>query len=300
MKTVEYAMGDIIFREGDDGNSFFQINSGEVGIYTAYGEAGESCLTKLSKDQYFGEMGVIEAYPRSATAVALSDVSLTELTSGELNKFFSSQPDKLIDIMKHICSRIRTLTDDFSEATNVLGEMKAAGEEKSESLLGRIKKFVNVYKHRRKEADRASVESVTHPEKTSHGQGFTGEVKSFSKGTIIFKEGEKGYCMYDVHSGKVGIYKDYNTPGEKLLTELMADEFFGEMGMLENENRSATAVVLDDYTVIESIYPTGLAELFEKNPLKVDMILKHVSYRLRRLTNDYLSVCRQISEASAA
>ena len=68
--------------------------------------------------------------------------------------------------------------------------------------------------------------------------------------------------------------------------------------MIDNEPRSATAVVLDDHTTIEIIYPEDLAELMKKNPVKVDMIVMHLSNRLRRLTNDYIKVCEEIAELS--
>ena len=37
---------------------------------------------------------------------------------------------------------------------------------------------------------------------------------------IIFNEGDKSDCMYDIHMGKVGIYANYGSKEEKLLTEL--------------------------------------------------------------------------------
>ena len=45
--TKEYQNGDVIFREGEDGNSFFQIRSGVVGIYSDYEGIDELKLTEL-------------------------------------------------------------------------------------------------------------------------------------------------------------------------------------------------------------------------------------------------------------
>ena len=101
--------------------------------------------------------------------------------------------------------------------------------------------------------------------------------------------------MYDIHFGRIGIYTGYGTPEEKLLTELFANKFFGEMGMIDGEPRSATAVVMADNTTLETIYPEDLEELIETNPLKVDMILQHLSGRLRHLTADYADACEEVS-----
>ena len=50
---------------------------------------------------------------------------------------------------------------------------------------------------------------------------------------VIFHEGDKSDCMYDIRLGRVGIYANYGTKEEKLLTELTKDQFFGEMGIIE-------------------------------------------------------------------
>ena len=45
------------------------------------------------------------------------------------------------------------------------------------------------------------------------------EIKTFSKGKVVFKEGDPGDCMYDVYSGKVGVYAAYGEPEQKLLMD---------------------------------------------------------------------------------
>ena len=47
------------------------------------------------------------------------------------------------------------------------------------------------------------------------------------------------------------------------------------------------AVADQDDTFVEIIRPDDLKEMFESNPMEVDMMLRHMSYRLRRLTVDY-------------
>ena len=76
MTDRQFNKGDIIFKEGDSGECLYQIKEGVVGIYSAYGEADQQLLTELSAGKFFGEMAVIEAYPRSATAVALENGSV--------------------------------------------------------------------------------------------------------------------------------------------------------------------------------------------------------------------------------
>lgn len=120
--------------------------------------------------------------------------------------------------------------------------------------------------------------------------------KQFGKGEVIFRQGEESLCMFDILSGSVGIYADYGTEKEKLLTTLSAGEFFGEMGMIEGQLRSASAVAAEDGTQLEVITPEGFAAYFEDKPAKVLLIMRHMSQRIRDLTGNYLDACRAVTE----
>ncbi len=97
--------------------------------------------------------------------------------------------------------------------------------------------------------------------------------------------------MYAVYGGSVGIYINYGTEEEKKITSLFADSFFGEMGLLLDEPRSATAVVEEDNTLLECIRKEDLETLYRENPVKVYMIVSHLSHRLRQLTREYVRAC---------
>ncbi|RMG13229.1 MAG: Crp/Fnr family transcriptional regulator [Deltaproteobacteria bacterium] len=64
-------------------------------------------------------------------------------------------------------------------------------------------------------------------------------------GTVLFREGEAGREMYVIHAGKVRITKTVRGQ-EKELAVLGQGEFFGEMSILNNKPRSATATVIED------------------------------------------------------
>jgi len=300
MTEKQFSKGDVIFREGELGETLYQIKEGVVSIFSAYGEDNQQLLVELGKGKFFGEMAVIETYPRSATAVAKEDVKVVEVGCGEISEYFKSEPDRVVDIMKSLGGRLRDLTVDYSDVSATIKELGVNEDsEKSASLMDRIRKFAAVYK-RNKTADQISAEALRKLSQMGHSEGYTTSVEKYSKDTIIFREGETGDCMYDIHFGQVGIYKDYGTAEEKLLTKLSADEFFGELGMLDNIKRSGTAVALMDDTTLEIITPSNLKELFEQNPPKVEMILEHLSYRLRRLTKEYMTACSILSRVSDA
>ena len=123
---------------------------------------------------------------------------------------------------------------------------------------------------------------------------------AFKKGGVIFKQGDASDCMYDVLWGKVGIYANYGTPEEKLLTTLETEQFFGEMGMIEGLPRSATAVALTNDTKVRIITPETFQELFQKSPARVLMVIMNMSRRIRELTIDYLTACQTVAKSVEA
>lgn len=69
--------------------------------------------------------------------------------------------------------------------------------------------------------------------------------REFPTGTVLFREGDVGREMYVIQSGKVTISKRVRDV-EKFLATLGQGEFFGEMAIISNKPRTATAAVVED------------------------------------------------------
>jgi hypothetical protein len=70
---TSFAAGTTIIREGDTAHDLFALAAGEVEV-TARGEGGtERVLRRMKAPAYFGEIGVLERIPRTATVTAVSD-----------------------------------------------------------------------------------------------------------------------------------------------------------------------------------------------------------------------------------
>ena len=123
---------------------------------------------------------------------------------------------------------------------------------------------------------------------------------NYRKNSVIFRQGDDGDCMYYIQLGSVGIYTDYGTDKEKQLVVLEEEAFFGEMGLIEKMPRSATAVVVEDDTVLRKITEDELETLIKTSPALVVRCIEHLSGRLRRLTKDYLEACEMVSKMDKA
>jgi CRP-like cAMP-binding protein len=71
---MKYVAGSVIFHEGDISNVAYVIESGRVEIYRTLANGERTSLALLEAGQMFGEMGVLDAAPRSASARAVTDV----------------------------------------------------------------------------------------------------------------------------------------------------------------------------------------------------------------------------------
>jgi len=294
MSTFERTFngGEVIIREGDTGNTFFQLLEGRVGVYKNYDKADEVQVAVIEPGQYFGEMAVIETYPRSSTVVAIGDVKVVEIPAEALNEYFTQNPDKILSIMEVFGSRIKKMTDDANEAKKALDDVRRTNSK--DKYLGFFAQMAqqSIYLTSKNfRLERPSAEELREASKLVQSSD-DGETYNF--GTIIFKEGDVGKCMYILHSGKVGIYSKYGQVDELKLQEVEPVACFGEMEMLTGEGRDTTAVAEVGDTRVEIIRAEDLPGLFKTSPAKIDMILKNLSFRLRSITYDYFKACKEI------
>ncbi len=301
MQEKVFKEKEIIFWEGSVGHCMYKIIDGTVSVIISYGTKEEKKLTDLGEGRIFGEMAILEAWPRSATVVAASEkVTLLEISSDEVSELFDKDPEQIKLILKNLSHRLRELTVDYREVCRTISEMRETRGEtakRKEGLLTRINKFLNVYSHLMgNKSTLEAMERYEEIEQTKESHGQMRENLRFKKGQVIFRQGDAGDCMYYIGYGTVGIYTDYGTSDEILLTELHENDFFGEMGLIEKLPRSATAVVLENDTVLTRLTEEGLDQMFEEKPAFILLALQHISSRLRKLTKDYAKACAVVSK----
>jgi CRP-like cAMP-binding protein len=103
--------------------------------------------------------------------------------------------------------------------------------------------------------------------------------------------------MYRVLRGKVGLFLDYGSSDEVKLAELLENQIFGEMGLLDHVPRSATAVVLEEETELETFTEEDASGFFEQNPESGMLLLMQMCSRLRSTTRRYVDVCHTVRDA---
>ncbi len=97
-----FAKGRSIFKEGDLGDEFFVVVRGQVEI-----RSGERHFETLGPDGIFGEMALIDDSPRSATAVALTDVTVAPIKENQFLFLVKNTPFFALNVMRVLAHRLR-------------------------------------------------------------------------------------------------------------------------------------------------------------------------------------------------
>jgi CRP-like cAMP-binding protein len=74
-----FPAGAQVIREGEPGNAFFFVASGQLRVFATDGLGRQTELAQLGENAVFGEMALLSAQPRSATVTCLSEVDLLEV-----------------------------------------------------------------------------------------------------------------------------------------------------------------------------------------------------------------------------
>jgi len=100
-KTRHFKTGDVLISEGDIPKEMFLIRQGRVRI-TKKGK----WVTDLKTGDFLGEMGALDRHPRSATAIAIEDTTVSVLEVVELEEKLQETP-MLYNLVKSLIKRLR-------------------------------------------------------------------------------------------------------------------------------------------------------------------------------------------------
>jgi CRP-like cAMP-binding protein len=120
----EFQRGEKICVEGDPGDKFYLILSGEVRISKEIPGMGEEALAVLSRGEYFGEMSLIDDAPRSADVIAARRCSLSIITRADLAGLIRKNRELGYEVL---WTFLRTLTARLRETNAKMTFLAAAG-----------------------------------------------------------------------------------------------------------------------------------------------------------------------------
>ena len=134
--------------------------------------------------------------------------------------------------------------------------------------------------------------------------------RRFSKGEVITQEGEQGDSMFILFEGNVEVSKTFTmkleqgnfTEREKILTRFKAEDnlVFGEIAMIDQENRSASVLTTTDCILLEIKREDFLGLLDRKPEMGVKVLrrlARLLATRLRQSSQDVIRLTTALSVA---
>ena len=115
-ELTTFYKGDYIFLEGQQSNCAYIIDSGLVGVYREDSHGNRSLVRKLGKNEMFGEMGLIDKYPRSATIIALQDTKCVVIDRSRFNYLTKFNPHFVTCLIKSLTEKLRTTITNLKKA----------------------------------------------------------------------------------------------------------------------------------------------------------------------------------------
>lgn len=102
--SVSYSAGNQILAPGDMTRKMYIIKSGRVAIII-----GGTTVAELSDGEIFGEMGIVDPRPHTASIVAITDVNLYGINEQQFLQLVSTTPTFAIRVMRVLARRTRAM-----------------------------------------------------------------------------------------------------------------------------------------------------------------------------------------------
>jgi CRP-like cAMP-binding protein len=128
MTSSHLERGDILFREGDQGDRIYVIGEGKIKLGRTSVDGRENLLAVLGPGEMFGELSLFDPGPRTATATAIAETQLIALGHKDLDSFLLGRPAVAKNLLTALARRLRRTNETLADLvfTDVPGRVAKA------------------------------------------------------------------------------------------------------------------------------------------------------------------------------
>lgn len=124
-ESLKYRAGELLFDQGDEGDSAFVVLDGEASVLINIGGEKRE-VAVIGKKQVFGEMAVLCNIPRTAAIGAKTDLEVLRIDREAFLKLLSEFPEVSLQVMRFLAARLEATTQDLGMAKARIKELEAA------------------------------------------------------------------------------------------------------------------------------------------------------------------------------
>ena len=306
LSLVSFRKGSYIIVEGKQKADYFYIvQRGQVKIDKQVELVEEEQHAVRKPGDFFGVVSTMSAHSHIETARALSDVALIAVHRDQYGLLIKKNTPVAIKIIQQFARRMRFL----DEALTRLNFRSTASEHPSHlfkvaEYYARQNQFNQAYyayyrfiqycpndpnvelAKQRLAKIKPYTKGVTFDQPTDQFTRF------YPKNSMVFSENEPGYELYIIQKGSVKITKIVDDK-EVLIAVLPAGEIFGEMALLENKPRSASAIAHEDVTLL-AVNKTNFQRMVQTQPQLITRLTQLLAERIWFIYNQLANT--QISD----
>jgi CRP-like cAMP-binding protein len=290
-KTLRHFNPDTyIYLEGDeDSDRVYIIEEGRVELHSSEGRIPKR-KPVLGQGDVFGFVASLSRRPRIETARALTAVRCVSLQRERFLSLLQKNSDIAVKMINFFADELRVYDDMMFS----VGDRDQVSEDEEMFRLGEhyykrkeyntayyiLNRYLEMYpggefvKDSRElvsALEVMGVRSITEPI-------VEGKHKTYTRGQIIFCEGEPGDELYIIREGKVKIVKR-NNDAELILSVLKEGDIFGELAIVSEKFRNATAICFEK-TKLLPIDRDSLMVLIGHSPEILKRIFMAISQRV--------------------
>ncbi|MDQ1248421.1 MAG: Crp/Fnr family transcriptional regulator [Actinomycetota bacterium] len=115
MENIAIAKGDVLFHEGQLGDRMYIITGGKVKLGHTAPDGRESILAILGPGELLGELSLFDPGPRTATAIALTDLEALGLGHQALRPWLTGRPEVAESLLQALAQRLRRTNDALAD-----------------------------------------------------------------------------------------------------------------------------------------------------------------------------------------
>lgn len=303
-KIVTFSPGSYITLEGERKPSthFFIIKEGKVNLKRTFPVANEKSSEVIGPGDFFGVISAMSQYPQIESAIAMSNVTLISVGQNRFGELIQKNAALAMKIIRFFSKKLREF--DQGQTNKTVGS-KVSGEEDLTLLFqmaenyfaqGNTDSAVYLYQSYLKYVPKGDFTTKAKDKLKMLGkplemQVVNGANRSYTQNQMIFSENEPGQDLFILQKGKVKITKIIKD-NDVLLNIMKPGDIFGEMALLDNKPRSASAIATEDVDLL-AINKANFETMVQTQPQLMSKIITVLS---ERVWNAYKKIANAMIE----
>ena len=304
LSLVNFKKGAYIIVEGKQkASNFFIVRTGKVLISREFEVVEEQDGNILGPGDFFGVVSTMSSHSHIENAQALTDVSMIAVQKDQYGFLIERNTPIAMKIVMSFSRKMRYLDEALTRLT-----LKSTGEEDPEHLFKVAEYYArkSIYNYAYF-AYYQYIKCCVNGSNLATAKERMGKIKPYAtnvildennevtrfypKDTMIFSESQTGQELYIIQKGSVKITKIVND-NEILIAILKAGDIFGEMSLLENKPRSASAIAYED-TVMMAVNKVNFQRMVSQQPQMItrltQLLAERIWFSYKQLENTQIS-----------